>query len=427
MMNNKNFSKFLCLLLLFLEYNNLLLAQNTNSEYSVSADSIIIKAKKSNEIVFHAFNAVKVSIEPRFFHNSAIIFFILFLFCLVFIVFLYIWSKYKKRRNREIQKIIDDRTHIINLEKTILQKQTDSLKVKNFEVKTQNSELRTESQQLKETNEMILQQNKMIEEQSQKIHKKNELLTQSLNYARRIQHSLFPNITDIKKVLPKSSLFFQPKDIVSGDFYWMHSYDDLIIIAEVDCTGHGVPGAFMSMIGNTLLNEIVINKQIHSPQEIFKKLNEELLFIFSHDDFDDEAQDEGMDLTLAVINTKTKKLQIASAMQNFYIIKNKEVNIYRGDIFSIGGLISRLKKPVYTTHDFDISDGLRIIMSSDGFVDQFGGAEKDKFGVDRFYKLLSDTSILSVDDQINEIKSHFSKWKGSQDQMDDILIIGFEF
>ena len=417
---------FFCLFVL-MQHNTLLFAQKTNTVYNTSADSILHKATKSNEIVFHAFNAVKVSIEPRFFHNSAIIFLILFLFCLVFFVFLFLWSKYKKRRNREIQKIIDDRTHIINLEKTILQKQTDSLKVKNFEVKTQNSELRTESQQLKETNEMILQQNKMIEEQSQKIHKKNELLTQSLNYARRIQHSLFPNITDIKKVLPKSSLFFQPKDIVSGDFYWMHSYVDLIIIAEVDCTGHGVPGAFMSMIGNTLLNEIVINKQIHSPQEIFKKLNEELLFIFSHDDFDDEAQDEGMDLTLAVVNTKTKKIQIASAMQNFFIIKNNEVNIYRGDIFSIGGLISRLKKPVYTTHDFDITDGLRVIMSSDGFVDQFGGTEKDKFGVDRFYKLLSDTSTLSVDDQITEVKSHFSKWKSSQDQMDDILIIGFEF
>ena len=201
----------------------------------------------------------------------------------------------------------------------------------------------------------------------------------------------------------------------------------MAILAEVDCTGHGVPGAFMSMIGNTLLNEIIINNQIETAQEIFKTLNEELLFIFSHDDFDDEAQDEGMDLTISVIDKTSNKIEIASAMQNFFIIKDKEVSVYRGDIFSIGGLISRLKKPVYSTQEFEIEEGLRIIMTSDGFIDQFGGTEKDKYGVDRFYKLLSETSSQSVENQIATIKETFNIWKGNQDQMDDVLILGFEF
>jgi serine phosphatase RsbU (regulator of sigma subunit) len=334
---------------------------------------------------------------------------------------------YRKRRNQKIQEIVDNRTKFISDEIDKLQQQTDSLKESNFEAKTLNKELISESQLLKEINEKILDQSKELAEQSKKIHQKNELLTQSLNYARRIQHSIFPEIADMKKVLPKTAIFFQPKELVSGDFYWMHSTDDFIIVAEVDCTGHGVPGAFMSMIGNTLLNEIIINKKILAPQEILRKLNEELLVIFDHDDFDEEAQDEGMDLTLAVINRATHKVEIASAMQNFFIISNNEVSVYRGDIFSIGGLISRLKKPEYTTHVFDITEGFRIIMASDGFVDQFGGKEKDKYGVDRFYRLLTETSKMTVEDQITSVNTSFNGWKSSQDQMDDVLILGIEF
>ena len=134
-----------------------------------------------------------------------------------------------------------------------------------------------------------------------------------------------------------------------------------------------------------------------------------------------------MDLTISVIDKASKTIQIASAMQNFFIISNNEVSVFRGDIFSIGGLISRLKKPIYTTHKFDFSDGFRVIMSSDGFIDQFGGSEKDKYGVDRFYKLLTETAILTIEEQINTIKEAFNKWKGDQDQLDDVLVLGIEF
>jgi len=386
-----------------------------------------ITKKNSTIVEYSPSESIKISIKPEFLQNSVILLSVCVTLILLFIFFLIIRSIYRKKRNRKIQQIVDDRTQIISKEIDKLQQQTVSLKVSNIEVKSKNKELINESQQLKEINEKILDQNKQIEEQSRKIHEKNELLTQSLNYARRIQHSLFPELDDIKKVLPKTAIFFQPKEIVSGDFYWMHSTNNKIILAEVDCTGHGVPGAFMSMIGNTLLNEIIINNQIETAQEIFKTLNEELLFIFSHDDFDDEAQDEGMDLTISVIDKTSNKIEIASAMQNFFIIKDKEVSVYRGDIFSIGGLISRLKKPVYSTQEFEIEEGLRIIMTSDGFIDQFGGTEKDKYGVDRFYKLLSETSSQSVENQIATIKETFNIWKGNQDQMDDVLILGFEF
>ena len=255
---------------------------------TVQHDTKSIQIINDNQLVeYEPFDSVKIMIKPEFLQNSIILLVIACTILLFFIGLMIIRSILKKRRNKKIQQIVEDRTKIISNEIDKLQKQTDSLKVSNFEVQTLNKELQSESQQLKEINEMILDKNKKIEEQSKKIHDKNNLLTQSLNYARRIQHSLFPEINDIQKVLPKSALFFQPKELVSGDFYWMHANENKIIIAEVDCTGHGVPGAFMSMIGNTLLNEIVINNKIDIPQEIFRKLNEELLFIFSHDDFDD--------------------------------------------------------------------------------------------------------------------------------------------
>jgi phosphoserine phosphatase RsbU/P len=431
MLDSKNNSAihFLTVLLLFffVFINGTSYCAQNAKQLEIIDSSRNLKQRDNNLIEYIPNDSIKIMIKPQFIQNSVILITICFVIIFIFISFMIVRSILRKRRNKKIQELVDDRTKSINKEIDKLQQQTDSLKVSNYEAKTLNKELQSESQQLKEINEMILEQNKKIEEQSKKIHQKNELLTQSLNYARRIQHSLFPEISDIKKVLPKTAIFFQPKEIVSGDFYWMHSSEKKTIIAEVDCTGHGVPGAFMSMIGNTLLNEIIINKNIDNPQEILQKLNNELLFIFSHDDFDDEAQDEGMDLTITVIDKTINKVEIASAMQNFFIISNNEVNVYRGDIFSIGGLISRLKKPVYTTHEFDIVDGMRIIMSSDGFIDQFGGSEKDKYGVDRFYKLLTETSNLTLDDQFNTVKTTFNNWKNNQDQMDDVLILGLEF
>lgn len=372
-------------------------------------------------------DSVQFTINPRFWKNTYLVLVTIGLLFLLYILYKIAKNQFKKRRNRKIEQIVASRTKSIHQQIDKLQQQTDTLKEQHFEAKSLNKELLTESQLLKETNEMILEQNKKIEEQSKRILEKNNLLTQSLNYARRIQHSLFPDLEEIKKQLPQTGIFFQPKEIVSGDFYWMRAIDDKVIIAEVDCTGHGVPGAFMSMIGNTLLNEIILDKKIVAPDEIFLKLNESLLFIFSHDDFDDEAQDEGMDLTIAVIDKTNNKVKIASAMQNFYLIKNEEVTIIRGDIFSLGGLISRLKRPVYNVHEFDIEKGMRLIMSSDGFIDQFGQSENDKYGVERFYKLLVETSNLSIEDQITSIKKSFELWKGNLDQMDDVLILGTEF
>jgi len=344
------------------------------------------------------------------------------LIILVFVHFIVI-RKIKKTNRKVIETNIDN----ILKEKENLKEETSLLKEDYFEVNTQNEELRTNSEQLMEINEMILAQKKQIEIQSKNILEKNNLLTQSLKSAQRIQHSLFPKSEDIKKQLPKSAIFFQPKDIVSGDFYWMRNVDDKIYVAEVDCTGHGVPGAFMSMIGNTLLNEIIVNQKITAPQEIFQKLNESLLFIFSHEEFDDEAQDEGMDLTLAVIDRTNSKIDLISAMQNFFVCKNNEISIFKGDIFSIGGFISRMKKPVYTVYEFAIEEGLRIFLSSDGFVDQFGEIERDKYGVERFNQLLYRSRSMSIELQIEHIKESFNKWKSTHEQMDDVLILGFEF
>ena len=183
----------------------------------------------------------------------------------------------------------------------------------------------------------------------------------------------------------------------------------------------------MSMIGYTLLNEIVVNRNILSPVDIFLTLNDELNLIFSRNQFSIEDVDEGMDITIAVYNTDNNMVEIASAMQNFFIVKNGKVDVYKGDIFSIGGYISRMKMPVYNSHFFIAEKGMRLFMSSDGLIDQFGKEMNDKFGVDRFENLLANTSNLDINRQFEEISKVFDEWKGSQEQLDDILIMGIEF
>jgi len=370
---------------------------------------------------------IKVLIEPAYWQTSAFRLWVALVTFVTLVSFLSFFLWYRRKNKRELDTKVKDRTRRIEKQRAELLRENEELSDCNLNTAIINEVLKTESDYLKEMNQKIMSQKEEIEVQSLNLYKKNAQLTQSLNYARRIQSSLLPSIDEIRSILPKSALFFQPRELVSGDFYWFRSVGTKIILAEIDCTGHGVPGAFMSMIGNTLLNEIVVNREVTEPADIFLSLNEELTSIFTRNEFEVEDQDEGMDLTLVVYDTREMTLKIASAMQNFFVVKNGEVEVYKGDIFSIGGLISRLKKPVYNTHVFNVEEGLRVIICSDGFIDQFGSEAKDKYGVDRFVSLIGSTLKLPVDQQIDSIKSGFFSWKGTQEQLDDVLIVGVEF
>lgn len=268
----------------------------------------------------------------------------------------------------------------------------------------------------KRNNELLKEKNTLIEKQNNKI-------TDSINYAKRIQNSILPSKEDIRKILKQSFVLFLPKDIVSGDFYWMTKIDKKILVAVADCTGHGVPGAFMSMIGNTLLNEI-INYQPHlPPSEILRLLNKRISSSLRQKQGEKHSQDDGMDISICCIDYEHNKIHFAGANHSIYTLVHGTLTEIRGDVFPVGGVFSD-KEIKFADKEILLQPGMLIYMYSDGYKDQFGGADGQKFKSSRFEKLLSEIYILSMEEQEERLHSEFKNWKGKLSQLDDILVLG---
>jgi len=270
----------------------------------------------------------------------------------------------------------------------------------------------------------ITQKQKLI------IEKQKEKIVDSITYAQLIQQSILIDESEIQKYLPDSFVYFQPKDIVSGDFYWFSKINDKIILAAVDCTGHGVPGAFMSMIGNTLLNQIVNEKQITKPSEILRLLNLEVIESL-HQAKDGALAKDGMAIALCTINYSNNQIEYAGAENPLYLLSDNEITVINADRHGIGsgGLITKKKNPStteYTNHIIPIKKGMSVFIFSDGYMDQFGGFELKKFGIQKFKELLLNNQHLSMQQQKEIIVKAQQKWKGSLAQIDDILAMGLK-
>ena len=284
---------------------------------------------------------------------------------------------------------------------------------------------------LKQAEEEIQQQQEELRAQSELLHEtnnqlelKNTQITDSIRYAKQIQDALLPSSDFIKQHIPSSFIFFKPKDIVSGDFYWFKVTDEYMFIALIDCTGHGVPGAFMSMIGNTILNEIVIQKRIYDPSIILKNLDEGVIYTLLKQKGEVHSQEDGMEISLCRIDKKNKKLQIASTIQSVYVIENDNISEIEGGIYSIGGILYENKK--FECHKINYINDIRIYMYSDGFADQFGGENNKKYSSSQFKKLIGSICNQPFENQITMINSEFEQWKGNNKQTDDITILGLK-
>jgi serine phosphatase RsbU (regulator of sigma subunit) len=271
------------------------------------------------------------------------------------------------------------------------------------------------------TMEVVLQKQK-IETQNFELESAYKGIQDSIHYAERIQHAILPLTSEIQTAFPDSFVFFRPRDIVSGDFYWLVKRGNLSWLACVDCTGHGVPGAFMSMIGNTLLNEIVLEKNIESPEKILDLLHVRIRQALRQD-AGGETRD-GMDISLCLINEETKTLSHAGANRALWIIRNNELIVLPPDKLSIGGDQENIHRQ-FTLRTFDLQKGDCIYMSSDGYADQFGGVKGKKFMVKKLQALLLKINELPMSEQGILIENNFIEWKGSFEQVDDVLLIGF--
>jgi len=276
------------------------------------------------------------------------------------------------------------------------------------------------------------------------IEKKNKDIIDSIRYAKRIQEAILPKTSEMQEYIPEIFILYKPKDIVSGDFYWFALKGKRSIIAACDCTGHGVPGAFVSMVGNDLLNQIIIERNIDNPSEILKKLHDGIVYALYQKTKDVEYSDmirDGMDIALCSIDMDKKEVLFSGAIRPMWLITKNgashpaefkrtiegdyELVEFKGDRYGIGGLQVNLD-PTYTTHKINVQKGDTFYLSTDGYSDQFGGAgEKDKqFSKKRLLKLLLNIQHLSMDEQRKKLDEAFESWRSKHEQTDDICVIG---
>jgi serine phosphatase RsbU (regulator of sigma subunit)/ligand-binding sensor domain-containing protein len=260
-----------------------------------------------------------------------------------------------------------------------------------------------------------------ISHQKDIILEKNKELTDSIQYALRIQQSILPDDAQIRNGLGDYFIFFKPKDIVSGDFYWYSKQQDSILWAVVDCTGHGVPGGFMSMLGSGLLNQIVNEELRLRPDEILNHLRDRVIIALKQTGAYGESKD-GMDITLCRYIPSEKKIQFAGAHNSLYILRNKELMELPGDKQPIGIHIG--EKKAFTLHEADLLSGDMIYMSSDGYADQFGGEKGKKFKSVNLEKLFVKLADEPVDKQREELVSTFDNWREGYEQLDDVCVFG---
>lgn len=272
-----------------------------------------------------------------------------------------------------------------------------------------------------ERTEEVVRQKEEVERQSRKVVELYKNVTDSIRYAKRLQESILPPDRRIRELLPNSFVYYRPKDIVSGDFYWIEKVDDKVIFAAVDCTGHGVPGAFMSLIGHNGLNQAVKERGRSRPSEVLKDLNK-IAFDALHKDREQYLVRDGMDMALCTLDPRKNILEYAGANCPLYIVRNGEVLHYPPDKNAIGSL--DLNGKSFTDHRIQLEPLDMVYIFSDGYADQFGGEKGKKFLYRRFRELLLQISVEPVEIQRSLLQEAFNKWRGAHEQVDDILVMG---
>jgi PAS domain S-box-containing protein len=262
---------------------------------------------------------------------------------------------------------------------------------------------------------------KMIELE---IQNKNKKITESINYAKRIQNAILPNSRVISKAIPDSFILYKPRDVVSGDFPWFVQIKDEIFIAAVDCTGHGVPGALLSLIGYFLLNDIVRSRKVTEPGKILDLLDEGVTTTLRQDE--DATTKDGMDIALCKINLNSQEVEYAGAHRPLYLMKGGEMDEVKGNKFPIGGGIFK-NQTNFTNTKIKLKKGDSIYFSSDGFPDQFGGPLGRKLGPKRIREIIQDVHTQSMEDAMNRFDNIWEDWRGDTKHTDYLLLICIKF
>ncbi len=285
-------------------------------------------------------------------------------------------------------------------------------------IKKKSRVLRENYHEMKEKEEASLE---VLDQRNHfKIRTKN--IEDSLIYAQRIQMAMFTPPREMKKLFPDSFIFQKPKDIVSGDFYWARKVNGKVLFSVADCTGHGVPGAFMSLIGLEFFRQIVVEKEILRPASILEEMNRNFDAVFAN--LEELSLKDGMDLGFCAYDYKRRILEYAGAFNPLYIVRNNEIIEIKGDRIIVGPDYGLQRGP-FTNNSIQMEENDVIYMFSDGYPDQFGGPEGKKFKYRRFRHLLMSIHHLPMEEQHRKLEENMKEWMGlKNDQIDDLMVIG---
>ena len=338
----------------------------------------------------------------------------------------------------------EENLNSIRLTEARFENKTKQKEIERLQLETKNKELETDKRRwirnafilmlllavasvviLNKQNQERRKTNFILEKKNQRISEQNKDITDSINYAQRIQQALLPSPETLHSLVPDYLVFFQPRDVVSGDFYWASAQSGYSIFAAVDCTGHGVPGAFMSMIGNSLLNQLVNEQGMVHPDEILFRLREEVIKALKQTGADGESRD-GMDISIISIkqNESDCYLEYAGANNPLIHIRQGKLLEIKGDKQPIG-IYAGAPQP-FRMHKLELQKGDSIYLYTDGFADQFGGFQNKKYKYAQLKELLITIAELPMAAQKEKLKVNFEAWKGDNEQVDDVLVMGFK-
>ncbi len=283
--------------------------------------------------------------------------------------------------------------------------------------------IRLEQMVNEKTKELVVEKER-VEKANELLHEKNRDITDSITYAKRIQNAVLPNTDEVFKNL-NLFVLFKPRDIVSGDFYWYYATPNYFYVAVVDCTGHGVPGAFMSLLGSTYLDQILIENKEPMPSLILRELDKKINSAFRQSNPDQKIGD-GMDMCICRINRDKKETIIASANRPVYYLRDNKLLETKANVFSIGGYFDGADK-AFTEITYDVKDGDVFYMFSDGYSDQFGGEKNRRFSTKRMKAIFTEMCMIPTHEQREKLDREFESWRGENEQIDDVCVIGIKF
>lgn len=379
---------------------------NEDNIKKITALEYEYKYEKEKEILANeqakkdAVNAAEAS-RMKTLRNS---FFIGFLFMVIVAVLIF-WSFLQKRKAN----------FLLAQQKNIIQETNGRLNQKNEALNQTNEELKTSI-------ETVNQQKKKLTEQHETVNLQKNQITASIKYASRLQSAVLPSKELLKEILPEHFILFMPLDIVSGDFYWAKKVGHKIFIAIADCTGHGVPGAFLSILGISYLNDIVQKEQIEKADQVLNELRLQIKYTLRQTGDYDKTPD-GMDLAFCIIDSDTNKLQYAGAYNPLFIIRKNKLIEFHADKQPIG---VHWNEAAFTNNEFQLEKGDTIYAFTDGYIDQFGGVKKSKFLLSRFKNILQEIHSKPLKDQKKTLEKIYHKWKDKEEQTDDVLIMGIK-